>query len=280
MSDVWSNKEVELIVADYFNMLKDELTGREINKTKHRRQLIPILQNRSEGSIEFKHQNISAILINLGQPYIRGYLPRFNYQSILEDRVIDYLKYNSDIEQKFQQFTEKEISKPHNVIEFESLIVRPPSPSTEEFKEPKIPYHRRPIKINYLEREQGNQKLGEFGEDLVIKYEKWKLIKLGRTNLAEKVEWISKEEGDCAGFDILSKNLNGTDKYIEVKTTKLGKETPFFFSRNELQFSLERSVNYHLFRLFNADSNVKMFTKNGSLNQICNSVPIMFKGYF
>ena len=121
MSDVWSNKEVELIVADYFNMLKDELTGREINKTKHRRQLIPILQNRSDGSIEFKHQNISAILINLGQPYIRGYLPRFNYQSILEDRVIDYIKYNSDIEQKFQQFTEKEISKPHNVIEFESL---------------------------------------------------------------------------------------------------------------------------------------------------------------
>ena len=107
----------------------------------------------------------------------------------------------------------------------------------KNFKRPQIPYHRRPIKINYLEREQGNQKLGEFGEDLVIKYEKWKLIKLGRTNLAEKVEWISKEEGDGAGFDILSKNLNGTDKYIEVKTTKLGKETPFS--------SQETSFNFH-----------------------------------
>jgi hypothetical protein len=106
------------------------------------------------------------------------------------------------------------------------------------------------------------------------------LIKFGKDNLADKIEWVSKEQGDGAGFDILSKNLNGTDKYIEVKTTRLGKETPFFFSSNELQFSINKASHYHLYRLFNAERDIKLFQKNGSLDSICKSVPTMYKGYF
>jgi hypothetical protein len=146
--------------------------------------------------------------------------------------------------------------------------------------EPPPFYQRSPIKINYLEKEQSNNKLGKSGEELVFNYEKWILIKNGKEHLADQVRWISQEEGDGAGFDILSKNRNGTDKFIEVKTTKLGKETPFFFSRNELLFSRHHIENFHLFRLFNFDNDVKMFTKTGSLDAICHSVPISYKGYF
>ena len=131
-----------------------------------------------------------------------------------------------------------------------------------------------------MEKEQSNKALGLFGEELIIEYEKWNLIRLGKDYLADKIEWISKEEGDGAGFDILSKKLNGTDKYIEVKTTRLGKETPFFFSSNELQFSIKKASDYYLYRLFNAENNVKLFQKNGALNSICKSVPTMYKGYF
>ena len=83
MPNAWSNIEVELIVADYFKMLSSELKGENYSKATHRRSLLPLLANRSDGSVEFKHQNISAVLVNLGQPYIKGYLPRFNYQKIL-----------------------------------------------------------------------------------------------------------------------------------------------------------------------------------------------------
>ena len=146
--------------------------------------------------------------------------------------------------------------------------------------EPRATYHRNPIKINYLEREQRNQKLGLLGEELVIEFEKWQLRNLGKDKLADQVKWISKEEGDGAGFDILSRNLNGTDKYIEVKTTKLAKETPIFFSKNELEFSVENSNNFFLYRVFNFDDQAKMFTKNGALNKICHSFPVLFRGVF
>ncbi len=115
---------------------------------------------------------------------------------------------------------------------------------------------------------------------MVLEYEKWHLTVSGKENLADQVRWIAKEEGDGAGFDILSRNPDGTDKYIEVKTTRLGRETPFFFSRNELLFSHKKLTDYHLYRLFNFERAAKMFVKTGGLDTICTSVPMTFKGYF
>jgi hypothetical protein len=278
MSGSWSNTEIQLIIADYFNMLSAELKGESYSKAQHRRALMPLMNNRSEGSVEFKHQNISAVLVELGQPYIKGYLPRFNYQQMLKEAIIDYLNQNLKIEDQFRLFSDKVIELKKSDFNFNRFIVEPPKSSI--LMEPKATYQRNPIKINYLEREQRNQKLGLLGEELVIKFEKWYLMHQGKEKLAEQVRWISKEEGDGAGFDILSRNLNGTDKYIEVKTTKLAKETPIFFSKNELDFSVINSRNFHLYRLFNFEEQAKMFMKNGALNQICRSVPVFFKGYF
>jgi len=74
----WSRLEVELIVSDYFQMLSDYLTGKPYKKSEHKNNLLPLLKNRSEASIEYKHHNISAVLINLGQIYLKGYVPLFN----------------------------------------------------------------------------------------------------------------------------------------------------------------------------------------------------------
>ena len=223
----WTEREVELIISDYFEMLSSELAEKLYSKAIHRRSLISLLNNRSEGSIEFKHQNISAVLINLGQPYIKGYLPRFNYQKILEDKVIDYLIQKPEIEYRFKDFAERLNSKPKKEVDFEKIVYDLPIIANVSESEPI--YKKNPIKINYLEREQRNQNLGSSGEELVLQFEKWHLIKNGKENLADQIRWISKEDGDGAGFDILSRNLNGKDKYIEVKTTKLGKNTFLLF---------------------------------------------------
>ncbi|MBT7994616.1 MAG: DUF3883 domain-containing protein [Bacteroidetes bacterium] len=274
----WTIPEVELIVADYFRMLYTEISGLKYSKAEHRRKLTPLLNHRSDGSIEFKLQNISAVLVNLGQPYIKGYLPRFNYQKILEDVVLDYLINNIQIETSFRHFSDKEIKSPNDNFNFNKILVDPPK--LKRLEDPIAQYKiRNPIKINYLEREQMNQKLGELGEEIVLRYEQWHLIQAGKVKLAEQVEWISKNQGDGSGFDILSRNPNGTDKYIEVKTTKLAKETPFFFTRNELEFSIDHSKQFYLYRLFNVEEQAKMFIKNGDLKTICHSIPITFKGF-
>src|SRR4051794_39791369 len=83
-----------LIVADYFSMLEAELLDEPFKKSEHRKTLAPKLRGRSEGSIEFKHQNVSGVLVDLGLPYIGGYKPRGNYQGILATEVEGYLERN------------------------------------------------------------------------------------------------------------------------------------------------------------------------------------------
>jgi len=66
MAADWSLAEVEAVVSDYFSMLERELRNAPYSKTEHRNRLKPRLAGRSDGSIERKHQNISAILIESG----------------------------------------------------------------------------------------------------------------------------------------------------------------------------------------------------------------------
>ena len=61
MANDWTEIEVEAAVADYFAMLRLELAGQKYNKTEHRHALMERLNNRSNGSVELKHQNISAV---------------------------------------------------------------------------------------------------------------------------------------------------------------------------------------------------------------------------
>jgi hypothetical protein len=63
------------------------------------------------------------------------------------------------------------------------------------------------------------------------------------------VRWISDEDGDGAGYDIGSYEVDGSPKLIEVKTTMGSALTPFFITSNELTVSNERSEHYHLFRM-------------------------------
>lgn len=273
----WSESEVDLIIPIYFVMLKKDLMNQPYNKSEYRRNLLPLLPARSEGAIEFKYQNISAALMNLGLPYIKGYLPRQNYQQILDDKILEYLQNDVRIENVFQNYADRNIKLNKNA-NFEKMFVKPPK--YEEVKEPLPNYSKNPIKINYLEREQKNTKLGYLGEELVYNYEKWNLVRKGRKDLSDQIKWVAKDEGDGAGFDILSKTVTGEDKFIEVKTTKSGIKTPFFFSRNEFHFSNKKDQNYFLYRIFEFEDQPKAFVKNGGLQNICQYVPVSYKGYF
>jgi hypothetical protein len=72
-----------------------ELSGQSYNKSAHRKLLLQKLNGRTDSAIEKKHQNISAILIEYGVPYISGYKPLGNYQALLSDVVEERLRADS-----------------------------------------------------------------------------------------------------------------------------------------------------------------------------------------
>lgn len=76
MAGDWSDEQNDAIVADYFAMLADDIAGRLYSKAEHNR-LLRAMIDRPRGSVEYKHQNISAVLKGLGEVWIPGYKPAF-----------------------------------------------------------------------------------------------------------------------------------------------------------------------------------------------------------
>src|SRR6185503_3687672 len=66
------------------------LAGRSYVKLQHSAALMAQL-GRTHRSVEFKHQNISAVLDELGMPWIPGYKPKRNYQNAIFDAIDRYL---------------------------------------------------------------------------------------------------------------------------------------------------------------------------------------------
>jgi hypothetical protein len=148
MPEDWTREEVELIVSEYFEMLWKEQSGIAFNKSEIRRRILPLLENRSEGSIEFKNRNISAVLAKIGQPYVRGYLPAYNYQKqILEDVVFSYIQQKPEVEEAFKLFAES-APTPKPLV-FEQMLDE--MPTVEPWlQDPEIVY-RSPVKVNYIQ---------------------------------------------------------------------------------------------------------------------------------
>ena len=283
MSKGWSKEEVESVVADYFKMLLSELEGKSFNKTEHRKILSPQLADRSMGSIEFKHQNISAVMIDLGLPYITGYKPRGNYQGLLKKTTETLLESSPELIHAIKMDVEKgaELQDIDNILD---AFVLPPAPQNNSTSvcENQAGYGETESnfsKINYLEREARNTSLGAAGEKFVLEYEKTRLMSIEKFNFVDRIEQVSETRGDWAGYDIRSFNDNGSDRFIEVKTTRYGIETPFFVTKNELGFSTKNSLGYNLYRVFSFRKAPKLFMLQGRLDKVCTLDPVQFRAH-
>ncbi|AZO65123.1 MULTISPECIES: DUF3883 domain-containing protein [unclassified Mesorhizobium] len=238
----WTNRQIELIVADYFDMLSQELAGRPFVKAQRNAQLQE-LTGRSRGSIEFKHQNISAVLYRLGMPWIAGYKPMANFQHALVDGVERHIARNPALfESPISALSAPGLHEPQPLF-FEA-------PPVAAFGTVPPALERIVRKFDPALRDARNRLLGKSGEERVFFAEQSGLRTAGRDDLARKVRWVSVEDGDGAGYDIRSFDPAGRERLIEVKTTTGHKRTPFLLSENERAFSEERPDAFRLVRLF------------------------------
>ncbi len=274
MATGWSLVEVEATVSSYFAMLDRELRGDAYNKTEFRRHLKNLLDGRSDAAIERKHQNISAILIELGFPYISGYKPLGNYQRLLYDVVDRRL---TDATELKTVAAERAIEPTNAPVlnDLLSRIVEPPRLERPTRSGVADRSYRSP-KTDYLAMEARNRSLGAAGEEFTVEYEQARLSSAGQGNLADRVERISVSRGEAEGYDVLSFEVSGRERLIEVKTTSYGDSTPFFVSPNELATSSDRSDQYFLYRLFEFRTDPKLFVVAGDISRSFDLMPSQF----
>lgn len=261
----WTQAEVAATVRSYLEMLRLEVSGQPYIKSHFRKALLPLLSNRSESAIEFKHQNISAVLMKLGLRPIRGYQPAQNYQQSLVPEVQCQLAASpSLVELVLAEALQGPNAGHTGALDFDStdvpFIIQP---ETSKWTGGQT------VRPDYAAIEARNRALGLAGELAVADLEYRRLVKAGRANLARRIDHVSQSRGDGDGYDILSFEESGREKLIEVKTTRSRAETPFFVTTNELQVSRENPDIYHLVRVYNFGHAPSWFPLRGNLDASC-----------
>ncbi len=274
----WTRSEIREAVSSYFDMLSLELAGARYSKTDFRNALLLRLPVRSKGSVEYKHQNISAVLALLGAPHIAGYKPATNFQSALVEEVARELNDRQLDGTAALQGKPPEIPVAANASPLR--IVPRPSPLAVAPEQRQMIDHARHLvyrNIDWASRDAGNRSLGALGEELVLRWERFRLRAAGMERLARKIVHASREEGDGLGYDIRSFDLSGNPRLIEVKTTAAGASMPFFVSQREVEASQRHAQHFIIGRVYSVRSNASIFEIPGSIATSCKLTPTMYR---
>jgi hypothetical protein len=127
-------------------------------------------------------------------------------------------------------------------------------------------------------RDFKKRQLGSAGEAWVLDLEREQLVRNGQGDLAKDVRWVAVEDGDGAGYDIRSYRADGSERFIEVKTTNLGVRTPFYITRWEIDVSSRHPANYSLYRVHGFARDPRIYVLDGSVEEQARLVPKVFLG--
>ncbi|MBC3236217.1 HNH endonuclease [Pseudomonas lurida] len=146
----WNDSELAAAVEAYLKMLAWEKNGLPFNKAHENRLLRqgPVA-GRTEGSIEFRMQNISSVLVQMGLDRIKGYKPANNVGSGVEQQIrkalADVRVFESD--EAAQTADEQTLIRRANQLQFQRFdqvpdgIAKPqkvPITSNAFFRDPKV----------------------------------------------------------------------------------------------------------------------------------------------
>ena len=129
---------------------------------------------------------------------------------------------------------------------------------------------------DYVQAYKNQTKVGHAGEMLVFNYEKEKLLKFGRRDLADKVKLVSADAS--LGYDILSFDKDGDEIHIEVKS-KSSKLTyfDFYISNNEYNKFKDDDKHFVYYISNLKSSSPDLFVLNNKMITEFHLQPVLYK---
>lgn len=306
---IWAANKDEEEVRRLFELLFDISLDLKERIETFRKGIDAIVEKNKEGSISKSYQDHRAVMVYLSLRYPEKYY-LYKYKIFVKfAKLIDYaeLPKAGDIELVFMfesmcnmirtrvmQDTElldmyAERRKNYYDPEYH-LLVQDIVYSVIYFDNPEILDEKKiiPIKkfnlqaklsliqlkgshVDYIEKTKINKQIGDAGEEFVYQYEREE-IKEYKLSKKKQVRRVAKLDGDGLGYDILSYDKYGREKYIEVKTTSGKESESIFITANELKMSEDYPEQYYLYRVYDfnpAELTGKLSIRKGPLTDLC-----------
>ena len=212
--------------------------------------------------------DVKIIKINFKEPYVshdecKKYINQFrtwhklvyenglNLYNKIFDSNFDEISYSYD-SQKIEEHKDLNLENDYNIQFVDFYYLK----DNDNKKRSKF----RSTETDYEAINKNKKDIGNKGENIILNYEKTFLSKNGRDDLACKVEMV---KNDAMGYDIISYDLDGNEKHIEVKTNnnQNNKSLDFYFTDNEYETMINDPA-YNIYYLYDISVNPKVHIIN------------------
>jgi hypothetical protein len=272
-----TTQAIRSAVREYFTLLQAELQGRKWWTTARSGILFHRFHAEDRDRIDFRHRQISAILIAHGLPYLHQSRPLPDLDPALTDGVAAYLYNHPNVLELMEQDVFRPARSVPEVGDPETVLVSPPSGDELPRLEATLDRSRLLAGVDFLAREQRNHSLATAGQRFVLAFEAARLRSQGLTTHAEAIEHVTADDGDGPGYAIHSYGLDGSDRLIEVKTTRYGRETPFHVSAHEVAMSRRHGSRFWVYRVFSFRDRPRLYMLHGALDQATTLEPTEYR---
>lgn len=189
-------------------------------------------------------------------------IPKYDWNKLIEETA-NFIKNNEEL---YDEIIQSVWNEKVNVSKLKNRLIKRDIPEAGIEELPKRTFSFNGVEIDWEQQQKEISETGRIGEELVIEYERRKLKEAGKETLASEVRKVL----DGEGYDIFSRNIDGSEKKIEVKTTTTDSSTAFPITLTEIAFSEQNKSSYVLYRVFNLDK-VKRVAEfheySGNLNE-------------
>jgi hypothetical protein len=151
-------------------------------------------------------------------------------------------------------------SGPLRVRDGDEVLVAPPAFLNSDPEQRPAAIRRLVGKFDPAARDARNRDLGRAREEFVVGFERRRLERAGKSNLARDVRWVSDLDGDGHGYDVRLFDAGSEEPLLlEIKTTCGNERTPFWMTKRECDVAAEQGGIYRVRRVFHFRNEVKMF---------------------
>lgn len=208
------------------------------------------LENNSKSELDKQNQ----LLEFKGSDFVMCHWSIFEFSKFLYH---SFGRPNDELPKELKDFKLKDFPPIENV-KFEFVNLQTDEPTNSNIT------NKNSLKVDHSAQSKKFKRIGDRGEQIVVMAERQILTRNGREDLALKVDQISKRD-DSIGYDIQSYDIDGKEKYIEVKSTL--KPVGFcyiYISANELEIA-ENKDNYYFYIVYNVgDKKPKIWKIKGT----------------
>lgn len=258
-------------------MLRAELRGRRWWTGPRPGALFEGFRGEDRERVRLRHRQISAILVGHGLPYLGGSRPLPDLDRELADAVAEYLYNHPDVLTLMEHDVFRAPASAPAVTDVEGIVASAPAGDELPHLEATLDRSRLLAGVDFLAREQRNHALATAGQRFVLAFEAARLRTHGLDAYADAVEHVTADDGDGPGYAIRSWGLDGSDRLIQVKTTRYGRETPFYVSAHEVAMSRRHGNRFWIYRVFAFRDRPQLYMLHGALDQCTTLEPTDYR---